>query len=327
MIEAYRPGKLTLSSVDDHPDVLYAREPVVVEDSKRKRGRPRKEEKQEAVIAKNADEANAIVNKTIMTDESPIEFGYQETNDLLKRTILQSEQLASEMKMELDKVRAIKNTTAKAKYDAICGLGSTLTNLLNTKINAIRELNKSRTDAYNMEIKRYKEIGDRNAEKSTDERIQELYQAFINTPVGMYTNPHNFAPIIDATTGLVQTVPMFVNGQQPPMQNITPELNRVLIGDNPNIKTVVVSDPTTGQYGFDVIDTNTGQSVPNYPRPSQMVLESLVIKPHEGVAISKDLGQEYELYQRPSMPDMFINQSDPNAVQVMKDFEENKNKF
>ena len=76
---------------------------------------------------------------------------------------------------------------------------------------------------------------------------------------------------------------------------MTPEQNRMLIGDNPNIETVVVYDPNTGDKSFDVIDTSTGIPVPNYPRPDPILLDDTIIDFQSGIASNSNLGQNWKV--------------------------------
>lgn len=316
--ENYTPPVLTGPiDYDDPPP-----EPV-----KKKRGRPRKSEKQENVIASRVDSNKPVpvtTPNTIMTNQNAIIDRYGETNGMLRHAIQQMDMLASEMKQELDYVRTAKGAsiTTKVKYDAISGIGGTIGQLIRGKIDAIKEINKSITDSNNMEIKRFKEIGDRDKDKNSDEKIMELYNAYINMPVGTYQQQGpRFPNPVDATTGYPYSVPMYPPNPPggylpPPQQQMTPEMNRMLGENNPNISTVVVSDPSNGTYQFDVIDRSTGRSIQNYPRPSQMILEGLTINPNTNTAINKDLNLEYDVIQRPGFTDYT---QDPNTAQVVED--------
>ena len=338
MISGIEPGKMSFSVLDPNSNITINASPSDTADIeivdgvptvKKKRGRPRKADKEEAAIAKIVDTKDlqeSTLPATIMSSTEPIIDKYKQTTDMLHHTVMQLDTLASELKQDLNQVRAMRNTTAKYKYEAIGTIGGTMSNLLRNKIEAIKEINKTITDTNKMEISKYKEIGDLNAKKSDDERIMDMYNAFVNMPVGSYNPSLGFPTTIDATTGAVSSYPMGMASVTP--QNITPEMNRVLMGDNPNIQTVVVSDPTTGQYAFDVIDKSTGQSVPNYPRPGQMVLEDLQLNPREGVAVNKNLGIEYPLMERPSMPmvvpshPLTLREVDPVAAQAYEDLGE-----
>ena len=76
---------------------------------------------------------------------------------------------------------------------------------------------------------------------------------------------------------------------------LTPEQNRMRMESNPNIQTVVRYDQSTGQRSFDVIDTSTGMSVPNYPRPDNFLLEDTTIDIHSGIARNRNVNNVWPL--------------------------------
>ena len=197
----FRPGEIQFNilrnviPVGTEPLTIDAETEELYEEPKtKKRGRPRKADKEEVKIAAKADQAKAEevqAGNTIMTNNSPVIDRYDQTTRALQETVYQIDQLAGELKYELDHVRTMKGTsiTSKVKYDAITGLGSTVGQLLRGKIDAIKEINKSITDSNNIEIKRFKELGEREADKNSDARMSELYKAYINMPVGTYQSP------------------------------------------------------------------------------------------------------------------------------------------
>ena len=196
MISGIEPGKMSFSVLDPNSNITINASPSDTADIeivdgvptvKKKRGRPRKADKEEAAIAKIVDTKDlqeSTLPATIMSSTDPIIDRYKQTTDMLHHTVMQLDTLASELKQDLNQVRAMRNTTAKYKYEAIGTIGGTMSNLLRNKIEAIKEINKTITDTNKMEISKYKEIGDLNAKKSDDERIMDMYNAFVNMPVG-----------------------------------------------------------------------------------------------------------------------------------------------
>ena len=67
------------------------------------------------------------------------------------------------------------------------------------------------------------------------------------------------------------------------------------LGDNPNIETVVVYDPNTGEKTFEVIDSSTGLSVPNYPRPNSSLLDDTSVDISTGIASNTNIGQSWKI--------------------------------
>lgn len=219
---------------------------------------------------------------------------YGETTGLLRGAIIQADQMASEIQDDLDAVRSSK--TLKGKYTYITNLTSAKASILSTKIAAIREMNSSITQSHNLELNRMKALKLDQKNENDDMRIMDIYSAFVNQPVGVYTPPT--ANIQDLTLG-VNNPNGAVSGVEmiSPSQTgaLTPEQNRMRMESNPNIQTVVRYDQSTGQRSFDVIDTSTGMSVPNYPRPDNFLLEDTTIDIHSGIARNRNVNSVWPL--------------------------------
>lgn len=257
-------------------------------DDKPKRGRPRKTT--ESVIMTKKDEG--YYEK------------YAKTNALLDQTIFEIDSLNSNIKKELSTV--IKSKTLKKKYEYMSELAGTSSNLLSTKITAIRELNKSITDSTNLEIRMAKE--NKQAEETDDKRIMDMYNAFINTPIGSYAAPtgpsavdmvlgNNGTPIM-TTLNDVDDI-----GYTQYMNSLSPEDKKIQMETkNKNVKTCVVFDPDTGSRYFDNIDFDTGQSIPGLPLPESHFLDDLNINMNTGVARNTNLNLTYPIFIKRSGP-------------------------
>ena len=66
---------------------------------------------------------------------------YTETNNLIRNTIMQADELNAEIKQDIDTVRASK--TLKNKYTYVTNLTASASSLISTKIAAIKELNST----------------------------------------------------------------------------------------------------------------------------------------------------------------------------------------
>lgn len=231
---------------------------------------------------------------------------YSKTNALLDQTIFEIDDLNAAVKNELKSITASK--TLKKKYEYISELAGTSGSLLSTKVTAIRELNKSITDSANLEIKMARE--NKEAEETDDKRIMDMYNAFINTPVGAYTGPiaptniemtlgNGGIPITPMTpTGDVQTDDLGFNQY---MNNLSPEERKIQL-EGQNIKTVVVFDPETGQRYFDNFNLDTNQPVPGLPLPEPQFLDELNINMNTGVARNTNLNITYPVIAKHSSP-------------------------
>ena len=182
---------LTFGSLNDDKgvpitDITPIGESLTPDEMKPKRGRP----KGSTTNKKKLSDGSEI----ILADETPqqelpmyqsnqsYKETYEETNTLLRGSIGQIDQLQSELKGELDSIRASK--TLKKKYDYISMLGSTAASLINTKVSVIKEMNKVITDSHNLDLKRMKELKVTENQVDDDKRIMDMYQAFVSTPVG-----------------------------------------------------------------------------------------------------------------------------------------------
>lgn len=220
---------------------------------------------------------------------------YAETNNLIRGAIMQSDELSNEIKQDIDAVRSSK--TIKNKFTYITNLTASASALLNTKISAIKELNSTITQAHNLELNRMKTMKVNEAEANDDAKMMDIYSAFVNTPIGTYTpstpNIQDLTLGVNNPNGPVAPIEMVAaNGLN---ANLTAEQNRMRMENNPNIQTVVRYNQSTGQRMFDVIDSSTMASIPNYPRPDAFLLEDTTIDVHAGIARNRNINTVWPL--------------------------------
>jgi hypothetical protein len=79
------------------------------------------------------------------------------------------------------------------------------------------------------------------------------------------------------------------------LSNLTPEQNMMRYEGDPNIKQVVVFDAATGNRFFQVIDTKTGNVVPNVPVYDQMFLEDTTLDLHTKIAKNINLNETFPI--------------------------------
>lgn len=263
-----------------------------------KQKRPRKKKLADGTEYVAVDMGNPNKAET----EEPYIDSYAETNNMLRASIGQIDQLSTEIKSELDTIRASK--TLKNKYNYIAELTSTSGTLLGTKITAIREMNKVISDCHSLEIKRIKDLKLSQDDQDDDKKIMDLYNAFINAPIssgGAGAPPSIIPSASEITLGVNGVNPMvaasdvFDAGYANYVANLTPEQNRMRMENNPNIQTIVVFNPETGERHFDVIDKSTGQSVPNISRPDEFLFEDITIDVRNQVARNTAIDTVYPL--------------------------------
>lgn len=250
-------------------------------------------------VKKSRTKKTESVNITKSKKDESYYDRYSKTNALLDQTIYEIDDLNAAVKHELKAITASK--TIKKKYEYISELAGTSGSLLSTKVTAIRELNKSITDSCNLEIKMAKE--NKEAEETDDKRIMDMYNAFINTPIGSYTAPiapSNIDMVLGnsgiaitpmTTAGDVQTDDLGFNQY---MNNLSAEDRRIQL-EGQNIKTVVVFDPETGQRYFDNFNMDTNQPVSGLPVPEAQFLDELNLNMRTGVARDSNLNITYPI--------------------------------
>ena len=219
---------------------------------------------------------------------------YAETTSIIKDAIAQVDKLSGEVLSDLEEIRGSK--TLKNKHKTITDMALVASNLINTKISAAKEINNTVNQIHNLNMNRFK-ITKMDQKDGNDEKtMMDIYTSFVNTPVGTYTAPS----IQDITLGVnapspnVTPIEMVAPGSSDP-QNLTPEQNRMRMESNTSIQAVVRYNQSTGQRCFDVIDTNTGMSVPNYPRPDAFLLEDTTIDVHTGIARNRNINMVWPL--------------------------------
>lgn len=243
----------------------------------------------------------------------PYENTYEETNTLLKSTIIQVDIVSSEVKKDLDDIRASR--TLKKKYDYIPAMSASLAGLLNTKLNAIKEMNDSITNSHNLNLKRVKEvkIAEAASKGDDDKYIMDMYSAFINAPISGGRSqlgiPMTEAIMMNPTENIIRANIGNSNdydaGYENYVRNMSPEQRMMRYENDPNIKTVIVYNQSTGARYFDVVDLRTNQSVPGTPKPDAMFLENITIDIKNNIARDVNLNKTYPLIIMGAIQDMY----------------------
>lgn len=269
------------------PTEIVVQEPTAP--APKRRGRPPKKVEDGSV---HVDSAN------LMTSNTPYISTYSENMEALKGVVCQADMVATQLKTMMDSI--VSSKTMKNKFMNAANCGTAINGFLSTKLNAIKEMNKTIYDSHQLEAKRAQAL--KAAEQATandDKYIQDLYTAFVNTPIssGM-SSPINVMAnnvVSNPTYQPSNSMADGMQGYQDFTQNLTPEQNRMILGDNPNIETVVVHNEYTGESRFDVIDTNTGMRVPNYPLPDQCMLDGIKINKITGIASNTNFNETWKL--------------------------------
>lgn len=228
---------------------------------------------------------------------------YMDNMSELKKTVLQMDSLAAELKQDLDAVRSSR--TLKGKYQYTSLLSNNIAALLTSKVQAIKEMNNTIKNSIELDYKIEKDRRD-SLNGDDEKRIMDMYNAFVSAPVS--GNRATLGPSemqLSLPNNNVQFGSFPVNQAALPaagdpgynnyIKNLTPEQNRMMVEDNPDIKLCVVYNKGTGERHFEVINTKTNQPVPNVAKRDPMFLDDTIIDTRRGVARNPNLGESYPL--------------------------------
>lgn len=273
--------------------------PTTTEVKPKKERAPRKK-KEDTVVG-----AAMVEDKLPMTASTQSYLDtYAESNAMLRGAIAQTDMLSAQVQEDMDAIRASK--TMRSKYTYLTNLAGSAASLISTKIQAIREIDGNITQGHNLDLKRAKDLkADAASDTNDDLKLMQLYDAFVNVPIGTY-NPQgpqvsmqtlttaipngdpNIAGVNMADAGIDAQYSQYLN-------NLSPASNRARMEGNPNIKTVVMYNPDDGSRWFDVIDITTNQSVPNIERPGEFLLADTTIDVHNQVARNRNIDSTWPL--------------------------------
>ena len=276
---------------------------IIVDDGKKKRGRPRKGQASSTDLFSSPSHMVQAGESFITTDDKrelslmestePIEKKYAETNNILRSAIMQLDSSMAQVQEDIDYVRHAK--TLRNKYQYLSLLQGSMGTMIANKISAARELNNTISKCNDFEMKRYKENKASASNIDDDQRVMEMYKAFVNTPVSSSPFPNVSQMAVSGSpvmaTALGNQDDNFTNY----MNNMTPAQQTMYLEGNPNIQQVVVYNQETGARYFDVIDMTTGQSVPNAEKHDVMFLEDVTIDLKNKVARNVNIGETYPL--------------------------------
>lgn len=251
---------------------------------------------------KNSTKASSNTPIPVQTSMSyiqeniPYANAYIDTNQQLDAAIQQLDMLGAEVMGQLQTVR--ENKTLRNKYNIINDMTMNATSVINAKIAAIREKNKTINDVNHLELSRMKELKFKGDEADDNAKIAQMYDAFINTPVGggiqAFGAPTPMEMAIPGTnTGLNHVA---IGGSQENWEaGLNPSQNRMLYEAKGLIDTVVFYDSATGNRWFEVVDKQTGQPMQGIEKPSNANIYDLDINIRGGFAKDSNRNISYPL--------------------------------
>jgi hypothetical protein len=270
---------------------------VKEEQPKRKRGPGRP--------PNNSSTVNTYTNENRGSKETldkKYEKGYIDNAKLLYSAIAQTESMYNNIDDELSKFRENKSYGGRNRIMYMSNYMNTQVGLINTKITAVRELNSVRNKINDLVLKKEQMMKDTNEENS-DKSIMDAYYALVNAPrYGLPSVKQNLPPASINTGSFSTSVvrgPMVQSEEDISFQeyqnNLTPVQKKMIADKDPNIKTVVVYDQTSGNKWFDVIDVTTGKSIPGIQRPAEFLLDNMRIDIRNGLGVNSNTNMTFPL--------------------------------
>lgn len=249
--------------------------------------------------------------------EKQVEKKYGPQVAMIASIIAQSDQMLGEISEELDKYREKPSYGGRSRNLVMSNLQSTRIGALNAKISAVRELVMMRNKINDLTMQNRKmEIAAGMDEQNSDKAVMDAYYAIVNAsryglpPINQPLHPSSIntgvnlqgTPIATSTIGSPAPI-VTADGVSAPLtesqaftpQNLTPIQQRMVLEKNPNIKTVVVYNQSTGSKRFDIVDVSTGMSIPGVQRPAPFLLDDMKPDLRNGIASNSNTNMSFPL--------------------------------
>lgn len=280
------------------------------EEQPKRRGRPPKSENQ-VVASTGIIPADNSSSKKSKDPNSDLEKGYINTSKLLYGAIAQSDMMYNNIETQLNEFRVKPNYGGRSRMSSMTDLMNTQATLINTKISAIRELNNSRNKINDLILKRQQMMKDQQ-EQNSDKTVMDAYYALVNAPrYGLPSFNQQLSPMsintgVNLSGNTIRTDTVsdsdIVSGNNNSdtsfdsyKSNLTPVQRKMILESDPNVKTVVVYDQSSGSRWFDVINVSTGQSIPGIQKPAEFLLDNMRIDASNGIASNSDANVSFPL--------------------------------
>ena len=263
-----------------------------------------------------------VADKKRNTPDSLIkeyEKGYFDNAKLLYGAIAQTEQVYKNIEEELDKYRTNRAYGGKNRAMNISQFMSTQVGVISTKINAVRELNSVRNKINDLVMKKEQLLKD-TGEDNADKNIMDAYYALVNAPrYGLPAFNQQLSPttintgtmvsgnqlpssgIVTASSSSIKQANNTINNQgidkqfEDYQKNLNPIQKRMIAQNDPNVKTVVCYDASTGNKWFDVVNVQTGMSIPGIQRPAEFLLDDMRVDTRNAIAVNSNTNMTFPL--------------------------------
>ena len=287
---------------------------------KRGPGRPPKDPNKQLLYTNSDGIIKAQTEKNENNMQKELEDGYSNTNKLLYSAIAQADTMYLDINTQLDSMR--NNRRANIKMQNISDLMNIQVGLINSKISAIRELNNARNKINDL-IMKNKQLNKDTIDQNSDKQVMDAYYALLNAPqyglpqigqvlapttvnTGITLKGNNLQSDIIGST--MMPVNRDFNGNtvinngysvdsdfENYKESLSPTQKRMIVGNDPNVKAVVVYDQSTGNKWFDIVNIQNGMSIPGVERPAEFLLDDMKLDFRNGLATNAKANLSYQL--------------------------------
>ena len=231
-------------------------------------------------------------------------YTYGETTGLLHETLGQIDAVNGELVQEFNQVK--NNRTMKNKYTVLNNLSENIGAMISNRISVIKEINNCISKSNDMDYKKYKDFQAAKAQVTDDKYISDMYQAMIANPANLA--PTYTTPMLDQSvvgSGIIRAnVPNSVlsdnggfidEGYLNYISNLTPEQQLMRYENDPDVKQVVVYDDSTGYRSFQMMNTRTGEVLPQLPTYGENIMEDTTLDLQTGKAKNLNLRETFDI--------------------------------
>ena len=287
---------------------------------KRGPGRPPKDPNKQLLYTNSDGIIKAQTGKNENNMQKELEDGYSNTNKLLYSAIAQADTMYLDINTQLDSMR--NNRRANIKMQNISDLMNIQVGLINSKISAIRELNNTRNKINDL-IMKNKQLNKDTIDQNSDKQVMDAYYALLNAPqyglpqigqvlapttvnTGITLKGNNLQSDIIGSTMMPANKDfngnaVINNGYSVDSdfenykESLSPTQKRMIVGNDPNVKAVVVYDQSTGNKWFDIVNIQNGMSIPGVERPAEFLLDDMKLDFRNGLATNAKANLSYQL--------------------------------
>lgn len=294
---------------------------VYEDDPPRKRG-PGRPPKNGSTSNTYIDVSEINRGKHKETPEEAYAKNYAPTVKMLFGAIGQADSIYASLEEELQTFKHNKSYGGRSRLIHMGEFMNTQANMINTKIAAIRELNSVRHKINDLVLKKA-QLDKNTMDENSDKAIQDAYYALvnasayglpqmqmplspstINTGVALNGTPIHSSTINTPSINNIESRTEIITGNgtaQPDttfdsyQSNLTPDQKRMIVGNDPNIKEVVVYDQSSGNKWFDVVNVQTGQSIPGVSKSAPFLMDNMRVDVQNGIAVNSNVNRSWPL--------------------------------